>query len=169
MGNLRAELDQLQKEVNEFQEALELLKNPLKRYGPQPGQLAPLDFLKAELSSLKSEEERNRLLVMAHQSLANAKERLALKEQELSRLQSDCETIADEMRLAGEAVLAAQSSFQESLKNFEALATRHQPRWSQLNLNRDLYQNFWRGEFPDFVLQNGCGMLTTAAIARDLK
>lgn len=168
MRLLQQEVFELQKQVAEFEEALEVLLTRPK-YAPQPGQLAPLDFLRVELSSLETEEERKKLLTMAQKSLENAKASLAVKQGELGQLEADCSEIALKMKAAGEAVLTAQSEFRECLRNFEDLASQYQRRWSELNPNRDLYQKSWQNEYPGFALINGCGILTTAAIASDLR
>jgi hypothetical protein len=121
------------------------------------------------MSVAREEKERARLLKISHQTLIDAEQRLASKEQELGRLQNDCELIANEMITAGQAVLTAESAYRESLINFETLAAKHQRCWQQLNSGQELYRQIGRIEFPGFVLSGVRGTLTTAAIARDLK
>jgi seryl-tRNA synthetase len=116
--SLRQEIDQQRKEVDQFREALWLLENP-QRYGPKPGELPPLDFLKLQLSEAKEDRERERLLQLSRQTLSDAEQRLAEKEQQLQQLESDCEAIAEEMKLAAESVLRAESAYHQSLQDFE--------------------------------------------------
>jgi chromosome segregation ATPase len=168
MKTLQEEVQTLRKQVAEFEESLRVLENP-PQYGPRRGELAPLDFLKAELSALEGEEERKRLLAIAYKSLENARQQLAIKEGELERLQSDCDAIASEMTAAGRSVLETERAYREALANFETLAAKHQRRWSELNPGQELYRRLGRIEFPGFLLSRSCGTLTTATIARDLK
>jgi hypothetical protein len=169
MRDLRQEVEQLRKQTCEFEEALRLLENPPERYGPRSGENGPLDFLKAELSVLEGEQERNRLLAMARQSLANAKEMLTGKEQELEALENDCQAIADEMDAAGQQVLAHQNAYRQALENFRQLALKHYPRWHQLNAGSELYQQLGAVDFPVFKVRGCCGILTSGLIARDLR
>jgi hypothetical protein len=168
MGNLQVEVERLRREVSEFKESLELLETP-QRYEPKIGELLALDYLRSQVRAAKGVEERERLSRMSRQTLADAEKRLASKEEELSQLEADCEAIANEMRSAGEVVLAAQLAYQESLKNFESLAVKYQRRWQQLNPNQELYRKLGQVEFPGFATLGVCGILTSDAIARDLR
>lgn len=167
--NLQEELQALRKEVVQFKEALHLLENPPARYGPKPGEIPLLDYLKLEMASAREDQEREKLLAISRQTLADAEQRLASKEQELSQLQSDCEAIASEMQAAGEVVISAESAYRQALANFEALAAKHQRRWQELNPGQELYRQLGRVDFPGFFITGCCGTLTTDAIARDLR
>jgi chromosome segregation ATPase len=169
MADLREEVATLQKQVTEFEEALRVLENPPERYGPRAGENGPLDFLRLELAALESERERESLLEVARQSLQNARGALVRKQEELNQLLDDCEQIANEMIGAGEAVKAAEIAYQQSLKNFQTLAEKHQHRWSKLNGSNELFRQIGRIEFPSFVISGVYGFLTTDAIARDLR
>lgn len=169
MGNLRAEVETLRKEVTQFREALELLENPPQRYGPKPGEIPLLDFLKLEVAAARDVKEREKLLAISRQSLTNAEQHLAFKQEELSQLQSDCEAIACQMKQAGERVVSAESAYRQSLADFETLAAKHQRRWQELNPGRELYRQLCQVDFPGFVITDCCGILTTAAIAKDLR
>lgn len=128
-----------------------------------------LDYLKSQVEAVKNEEDHQRLLEISRQTLTDAEERLASKEQELSQLQSDCEAIADEMQVAAKRVQETETFYREALANFQALAAKHQSRWQELNPNQELYQQLGRIEFPAFVVTGVSGKLMTSAIARDLR
>ena len=168
METLRQVVQQLRTEVSQFQEALELLETP-QRYEPSIGQLPALDFLREQVRLAKDAEERERLSQMSRQTLSEAQQRLAAKEQELASLERDCEAIAQEMRLASEAALRAESGYRQALQHVEDLAATHRSRWQQLYPGRELYQRLGRTEFPAFVLIGGVPTLTTEAIARDYR
>lgn len=166
--NLQEEIQALRKEVAQFKEALHLLENPPARYGPKPGEIPILDYLKVELSAAREDKERQKLLEISRQTLADAEQRLASKEEELSHLQSDCEAIVSQMEAAGRAVLAAESRYREAIEEFRALADQHQRRWQELNPRQELYRQLGRIDFPGFAQSGACGTLTSAAIAKDL-
>ena len=167
--NLEQEIHGLKKQVADLKEALRLIENPPERYGPRPGEIPILDFLKLELQAQKSDQERQKLLELSRQSLADAQSRLASKERELEQLEADCQAIASEMQVAGEAVVAAEAAYRHALTKFETLAAKRQRRWEQLNRGQQLYRQLGRVVFPGFVLHRGCGTLTTDVIARDLR
>jgi DNA repair exonuclease SbcCD ATPase subunit len=166
---LDQEIQALKKEVADLREALHLIENPPGRYGPRPGEIPILDFLKLELQSQKSDQERQKLLELSNQALNDAQSRLAAKEKELEQLEADCQAITSEIGAAGEAVVAAEVAYRESLEKFKALAQKHEPLWRKLHPNEELYRQMSSVSFPAFVMFRNCGTLTTDAIARDLK
>jgi hypothetical protein len=88
----------------------------------QPGQNAPLDFLKVELSRVSSEAEREQLLQQSEAALEKARTALQAKEAALQNLKDDCGLIAQQIISSGpQAVLAAQSAYRQSLHNLSNL------------------------------------------------
>lgn len=152
------EVSMLRRQCEQMEEAIALLRTPQK-YGPAPGQNAPLDFLKVELSRVSSEAEREQLLQQSEAALEKARTALQAKEAELQNLKDDCELIAQQIISSGQAVLAAQSAYRQSLAQFEQLAAKHQRRWQQLNPGQELYSGLGRIDFPEFRMIGGKGFL----------
>ena len=167
MTTLEQEIYRLRKQCDEMEEAIALLKHP-QRYEPRQGENAPLDFLKAELSAINSQSEREKLLQQAQVALEKSRATLQTKEAELESLKADCALIDEHMASLGQSVLTLQTAYQQALSRFEQLAAENQRRWQELHPGQELFSKLSRVEFPAFRMLGSRGILTTEAIARDL-
>ncbi len=107
MTILEQEVRRLTRQCQEMEEAIALIQHP-QRYEPRQGENTPLDFLKAELSAVNSQSEREKLLQQSQVALEKSRAVLQAKELELQSLKDDCDLIREHMTSAGQAVLAMQ-------------------------------------------------------------
>ncbi|MBD1929783.1 hypothetical protein H6F74_26635 [Trichocoleus sp. FACHB-90] len=149
--DLQQELQALEKEINQLEEALSLIENPLKGEA-HPNDNSFLSLLKTELVLTTEPEERGQKLAIAKRSLENLKRQYAQRKEEFTAsLEQECKPIADEMQEAAEGVLAAQEAYHQALANFRNLAKKHTPTWEKLHpgskLLEDLRSQYERGIF----------------------
>ncbi|MBD2006980.1 MULTISPECIES: hypothetical protein [Cyanophyceae] len=149
--DLQQELKALEKEINQLEEALSLIENPLKGEA-HPNDNSFLSLFKTELVLATEPEERGQKLAIAKRSLENLKRQYAQRKEEFTAsLEQECKPIADEMQEAAEGVLAAQEAYHQALANFRNLAKKHTPTWEKLypgsKLLDDLRSQYERGIF----------------------
>ncbi|MBW4597690.1 MAG: hypothetical protein KME46_33500 [Brasilonema angustatum HA4187-MV1] len=93
--SLESEINNLQQELTQSQDALNLILNP-PRFAPVQGQLPFFDRLSGILQESKSEQERLEKVEAARKAIAQTKQLLAQKQQELAAVKDELERLKEE-------------------------------------------------------------------------